>query len=173
MSRAVAPISRRSAALGLSVVCLAAILTTGRAAAEGPVCAADTITLLAAQGPVSFTIEIADDPEEQSRGLMFRQSLAPDAGMLFVYDEPGVVGFWMRNTMIPLDMIFLDETGAVLNVEADAVPYSEVVRKSAGPVIAVLEINGGQAAELGIGAGTQAIHPAFVAAPDGARCPAD
>ncbi|MEM7509183.1 MAG: DUF192 domain-containing protein, partial [Pseudomonadota bacterium] len=108
--------------------------------------------------------------EEQSRGLMFRPSLARDAGMLFIMDPPRAAQFWMRNTMISLDLLFIDDTGKVLNVEADAVPYSERALRSDGEVRAVLEINGGLAEELGIGAGAQAIHPAFLTAPEPHRC---
>ncbi|GMG84666.1 hypothetical protein LNKW23_38820 [Paralimibaculum aggregatum] len=136
-------------------------------------CAAERITLLAEGAPVVFDIEIADDPEEQARGLMFRQSLPREAGMLFVYSRPQPASFWMKNTMIPLDMIFIDDSGRVLNIAAETVPYSLAARSSEGVVRAVLEINGGLAAELGIGPGTQALHPAFEAAPEGLRCPAE
>ncbi len=142
-------------------------------AAAPPVCEPERIALMTEDGPVAFEVEIADTPDEQSRGLMFRPSLADDRGMLFLYERPRIATFWMKNTMIPLDMIFLDATGAVVNIEAEAVPYSLTARRSEAPVVAVLEIRGGLAAELGIAPGTQAVHPAFHEAPEGARCAAD
>ncbi len=153
----------------LAALCL--VLAGPVLAAEAPDCAPDRVTLLAESGPVAFDVEIADDPAEQSRGLMFRSALAQEAGMLFVYPEPREAVFWMKNTMIPLDMIFIADDGAVARVEAEAVPYSLTPRRSGAPVRAVLEINGGLAAELGIGPGTRALHPAFEAAPEPYRCP--
>lgn len=100
-----------------------------------------------------FTVEIARTPEEQSYGLMNRQSLAADRGMIFPYDPPQPVGFWMRNTLIPLDMIFIAPGGRILRIEANAVPLSLDPVVSGGPVEAVLELGGGRSAELGIAAG--------------------
>lgn len=114
-------------------------------------------------------------PADQARGLMFRPHLPREAGMLFVYDPPQPARFWMKNTMIPLDLVFIDDTGTVLNVAARAEPYSLATLSSAGPVRAVLEINGGLAEAEGIGQGTPVRHPAFAAAPPARRCatPAD
>ena len=134
-------------------------------------CEAGRIHLLTGDGRVSFAVELALTPEAQSRGLMFRPELAGDAGMLFVYPTPRTARFWMKNTMIPLDMIFLRDDGTVANVAAETRPYSRTPHASEGAVRAVLEINGGLAAELGIGPGTQAVHPAFRAAPEAHRCP--
>ena len=100
-----------------------------------------------------FTVEVARTGEEQSMGLMYRTELAPDRGMIFPMDPPRNASFWMRNTLIPLDMIFVRADGSIANVEANTVPYSEEPVRSAGPVAAVLEIPGGRAAELGIKAG--------------------
>jgi len=83
-------------------------------------------------------------------GLMFRNKLAPDRGMIFPFETPRVASFWMRNTLIPLDMIFVRADGSIANIEANTVPYSEEPVTSAGPVAAVLEIPGGRSAELGI-----------------------
>ncbi|MEL6126375.1 MAG: DUF192 domain-containing protein [Pseudomonadota bacterium] len=158
-------------AAGLAAT-LAVGLGTGAWGADDQHCAPDAITLNADGGPVVFSVEIADDAAEHSRGLMFRPELAREAGMLFLYDVPRPAAFWMRNTMIPLDMIFIDDAGLVLNIEADAQPYTETPRRSEGPVRAVLEINGGLSAELGIGPGTQAVHPAFRGAPEEHLCAA-
>lgn len=137
-------------------------------------CEVDQVTLIAAGGSpdtaVRFTVELARTPEEQARGLMFRPSLARGSGMLFIMDPPRPAQFWMRNTMISLDLLFIDDAGQVVNIAANAVPYSERGLSSKGEVRAVLEINGGLAAELGIGPGAQAVHPAFTAAPEPYRC---
>lgn len=97
-----------------------------------------------------FIVEVARTGEEQAMGLMFRTQLAPDRGMIFPMDPPRNAGFWMRNTLIPLDMIFVRADGTIANIEANTVPYSEEPVRSVGPVAAVLEIPGGRSAELGI-----------------------
>jgi hypothetical protein len=140
-------------------------------AGAAPLCAPDRVSFETGEGRVAFEVEIADEPGEQTRGLMFRPRLPEDEGMLFVYDAPREASFWMKNTMIPLDMIFIDDAGRVVNIAARTVPYSLEPRRSEGPVRAVLEINGGLAEALGIVPGAQAIHPAFRAAPEGVRCP--
>ena len=99
-----------------------------------------------------FTVEVARTPEEQQRGLMFRESLAPDRGMIFPYEPPQPVAFWMKNTLIPLDLIFIRADGTIANIET-AVPLSLDSVPSSGEAAAVLEIAGGRSAELGIKAG--------------------
>jgi hypothetical protein len=148
---------------------LAFVLLLGGPAA-GAECDRASITILTGEGKAHFAVEIADEPAEQARGLMFRPALPEGAGMLFLYDPPQQARFWMRNTMIPLDMVFIDDAGRVESVAERRDTYSERVSGSGGPVRAVLEINGGLAARLGIGPGDQAVHPAFRAAPEGARC---
>ena len=102
-----------------------------------------------------FTVEVARTPEQQARGLMNRQSLAPDRGMIFPYSPPQPVAFWMKNTLIPLDIIFISPGGKILRIEANTVPYSLEPVGSGDAVEAVLELAGGRAAELGIAAGDQ------------------
>ena len=97
-----------------------------------------------------FTVEVASTAEQQSMGLMYRNRLDPDRGMIFPFDPPRDASFWMRNTLIPLDMIFVRADGSIANIEANTVPYSEEPVTSAGPVAAVLELAGGRSAELGI-----------------------
>ena len=97
-----------------------------------------------------FTVEVAKTPEEQAMGLMYRTKLAPDRGMIFPFDPPRDASFWMRNTLIPLDMIFVRADGSIANIAANTVPHSEEPVPSDGPVKAVLEIPGGRSAELGI-----------------------
>ena len=101
----------------------------------------------------AFLVEVAASPEEQARGLMFRTEMGADEGMLFPYDPPRMASFWMRNTVIPLDLVFIGPDRRVINVVANAVPYSEENIRSEAPAAAVLELNGGRAAELGIGPG--------------------
>ena len=100
-----------------------------------------------------FTVEVARTSEEQARGLMERQSLGPDRGMVFTYQPPQAVAFWMKNTLIPLDIIFISPGGQILRIEANTVPLSEDPVGSGDAVEAVLELAGGRAAELGISAG--------------------
>jgi len=97
-----------------------------------------------------FTVEVARTVEAQATGLMNRSSLAPDRGMVFPFDAPRQASFWMKNTLIPLDIIFVRADGSIANVEANTVPLSLQPVYSEGPVAAVLEIAGGRAAELGI-----------------------
>jgi uncharacterized protein len=97
-----------------------------------------------------FVVEVARTPEEQATGLMNRQSLAPDRGMLFPYETPRPASFWMKNTFIPLDLIFVRPDGTIARIEANTVPLSLDPVPSLEPVTAVLEIAGGRSAELGI-----------------------
>lgn len=122
-------------------------------------CREDLVDLRGAWGQARFTVEIADTPEAQARGLMFRDSLPRGAGMLFLYDRPQRVAFWMRNTFIPLDMIFVDDTGTVTRVHHEAVPLDETPIEGGPGVQAVLEINGGLARRFGIAPGTELRHP--------------
>jgi uncharacterized protein len=101
-------------------------------------------------GPVRFVVEVAADEASRMRGLMFRKRLAPDAGMLFDFPDVRFRSFWMKNTVLPLDIIFLRGDGSISSVAANARPYSEKDISSQEPVRAVLEINGGRAAALGI-----------------------
>jgi uncharacterized membrane protein (UPF0127 family) len=113
------------------------------------------------EGQASFTVEVADTFEQRNRGLMFRQNLPKFSGMLFIYEFPRSVSFWMRNTLIPLDMIFLDQTGTVVNVHSNAIPQDETAIFGGDSVYAVLEINGGLAEKLRISPGAVLQHPAF------------
>jgi uncharacterized protein len=107
------------------------------------------LTIISATGAHRFTVEVARTPEQQQHGMMFRTSVAPDEGMLFPSDTPREVGFWMKNTLIPLDLIFIRADGTIARIST-ATPLSEALVRSGEPVAAVLEIAGGRAAELGI-----------------------
>ena len=102
-----------------------------------------------------FTVEVARSAEQQQTGMMNRNSVAPDHGMIFPYDPPQPVAFWMRNTLIPLDLIFVAPGGKILRIEANAVPLSLDQLPSGGPIEAVLELAGGRSAELGLKPGDQ------------------
>ena len=102
-----------------------------------------------------FQVEVARTPQEQARGLMFRTEMGPNEGMLFPYDQPRVLSFWMKNTVLSLDLIFIGPDRRVINVAANAVPYSEQSIVSDAPAIATLELNAGRAQELGIVAGAK------------------
>lgn len=110
-----------------------------------------------------FTIELADTPDKRTVGLMFRKHLDKDAGMLFLFgNEPdSEKSFWMKNTLIPLDMVFIRRDGVIHHIHANAQPHDLTPAPSKGPVFAVLEINGGRAAALGLKPGQQIKHPAF------------
>ena len=109
----------------------------------------------------AFQVELADTPEARNRGLMFRRSLPADHGMLFDFGQPRPVAMWMRNTFIPLDMLFIDQNGRIANIVPNTVPLSEEVIRSDGPVRAVLELRGGVTAVLGIEPGDRIVHPLF------------
>jgi uncharacterized membrane protein (UPF0127 family) len=109
----------------------------------------EPLTIHSANGAHGFTVEIARTPDQQEIGLMFRRSLPPDRGMIFPYDPPFPASFWMKNTLIPLDMIFIRADGRIARI-AQGVPESLDPVPAGEPIAAVLEIRGGRSAELGI-----------------------
>jgi uncharacterized membrane protein (UPF0127 family) len=110
----------------------------------------EILSIETARGPATFSVEIAATQEQQERGLMFRKKLAPGAGMLFDFGHDRNVSFWMKNTLIPLDMLFVRSDGVIVRIARNTKPLSERVIPSGRPVRAVLEIAGGRAAELGV-----------------------
>ena len=108
------------------------------------------LTISSQSGVHRFTVEVARTPEEQAQGLMHRQSLAPDRGMIFPYETPRPAAFWMKNTLIPLDMIFIGPDRQIIRIAENTVPLSLDPVPSIEPVSAVLEIAGGRSAELGL-----------------------
>lgn len=118
----------------------------------------EPLTILTAQGPRRFRVELADTPIEREFGLMCRAQLAPDAGMLFDFGGPSNdVAFWMRNTLIGLDIIYIRPDGTVLSIARQAKPLDETLLPAGGVVRAVLEIPAGRAAQLGIQPGDKVI----------------
>ncbi len=110
----------------------------------------------------TFMAELADTLQSRTIGLMFRKSMPEDSGMLFVFDKEEPRSFWMKNTLIPLDMVFIRRDGVIDSIQANAIPYDERPVSSAGPAICVLEINGGRAAALGIKKGDVIINKSCV-----------
>jgi uncharacterized membrane protein (UPF0127 family) len=120
-----------------------------------------SLTIVTGQGAQAFRVELATTPDEMELGLMFRQSLAPDAGMLFVYRSEQQVAFWMKNTVIPLDMLFIAGDGRIRRIVERTIPLSTTPIPSVDEVRAVLELNGGTAARLGIKPGDVVQSPAL------------
>ena len=121
----------------------------------------DKLDIVTQNGRFSFTVEIADTPDKRSQGLMFRKSMAEDAGMLFTFERDQIASFWMKNTEIPLDMLFISRDGRIADLHRNAQPHSLRSIRSKMPVFAVLEINAGLTARLGIRVGDRVEHPAF------------
>jgi uncharacterized protein len=121
----------------------------------------DSLEIVTAAGRHVFQVEIANNDATRERGLMDRRFMAADHGMLFEFDREAPVSFWMKNTYIPLDMIFIAPSGVVTHIAANAEPLSERIIPSGGPCIAVLELNGGMAASIGLKVGDKVHHPFF------------
>ncbi len=120
----------------------------------------DTLSIETSDGhSYEFHIEVAVTPQQMAQGLMHRTELADDAGMLFLHRSDGIRRMWMKNTLIPLDMLFITHDGRIHKIAAMTTPHSEEVISSEKPVRAVLELRGGLAAEKGIQPGDQVIHP--------------
>ena len=138
------------------VVFLAASASVAARSAE-----LDSLEIVTATGRHVFQVEIANNDATREHGLMDRRYMAVDHGMLFEFDREAPVSFWMKNTYIPLDMIFIAPSGVVTNIAANAEPLSERVIPSGGPCVAVLELNGGTAASIGLKVGDKVRHPFF------------
>lgn len=122
------------------------------------------LVIHAETGEHTFTVEVVDTPASRAKGLMYRQELADDAGMLFDFQAERDVAFWMQNTFIPLDMIFIAADGEIKNIHVNARPHDTTSIPSEGPVQFVLEIPGGRSVELGIVAGDRVEHDRIEAA---------
>lgn len=144
-----------------ALIVFAAALATLSTAKD---CDETRATISGSWGRAHFTVILADDPTERARGLMYVESLPMLEGMLFVYPEPQSVTFWMKNTLIPLDMLFIGPDGMIQSIHENAIPHDETTINGGDGVLAVLEVNGGMAGRLGIVAGDRLDHPAFTAA---------
>ena len=136
-------------------------------------CRDDRIELRGDFGTARFRVAVADTPQTRAQGLMHVPEMPRMAGMLFVYERPQAVSFWMENTLIPLDMIFADHTGTVRRIHENASPLDRTPIPGGDGIQYVLEINGGLAARIGLSAGDEMRHPAI--APEHASwpCPTD
>jgi uncharacterized membrane protein (UPF0127 family) len=123
--------------------------------------ALEQLVIVTAGGPKTFSVEVMRNDEDRARGLMFRRYLPPDRGMLFDFAGEQQVAMWMKNTLIPLDMVFIRKNGTIARVAENAEPESTRTISSGEPVLGVLELNGGTAAKLGIKAGDHVQHPLF------------
>lgn len=137
---------------------LAAMLVVGLALLATACSSDNRLVVHSGAGDHRFSVEIAATPDERAMGLMFRESLAPDAGMLFDFGEEREVSFWMQNTLIPLDMIFIGSDGEIKSIHVNARPRDTTSIPSGFPVQFVLEIPGGRSVELGIAAGDLVEH---------------
>lgn len=116
------------------------------------------LTIVTASGERhDFSVELALDPDQREQGLMYRKTMAPDAGMLFDFGEARAISMWMRNTLIPLDMVFIDDAGTITHIHEQAKPLSEAIISSQGPVKYVLELNGGEASRREIHKGDKVL----------------
>ncbi len=149
-----------SAVLRLTVA--AAILVTASISAQAQ---DNELTLRTATGEYRFNVEVVDTPESRAQGLMFRTELADDAGMLFDFKEEREVSFWMQNTLIPLDMIFVGTDGIIDTIHVNARPQDPTSIPSEVPVQFVLEIPGGRSVEIGLKPGDVMVHERAVAQP--------
>lgn len=167
------PIGRRlGVALALSLSC-SALLAAAPATAQIPrqdpksckgqpeIRPLEPLQLRTDKGVSSFQVEIADSEMEREYGLMCRRSLAPDRGMLFLFSRSEPQMFWMRNTLIPLDIVYIGENGRVVSISRNVQPLDESGAPSAGPAKFVLELAAGRAAQVGLLPGDRVLHRAL------------
>ncbi|MGI9424014.1 MAG: DUF192 domain-containing protein [Hyphomicrobiaceae bacterium] len=147
--------------VGLLVVVLLTLTSQSIDTGAASTLRRDTLTIVSGTTQHQFAIEVAETEQQKAVGLMFRTSLDRRSGMLFPYKRAQELTMWMRNTYIPLDMLFIRADGVVHRIEKNTEPFSETVIASQGPVLAVLELAGGVAGELGLKAGDLVKHPIF------------
>ncbi|GLK71737.1 DUF192 domain-containing protein [Ancylobacter dichloromethanicus] len=157
MTLAIRTASRRVAALWLVLACAALVLLPAAARAAS----FEKLTVVTKAGPLGIDIEMAVTPAERSKGLMYRAELAPNTGMLFDFGFEQPVTMWMKNTYIPLDMLFIRADGRVASIATDTVPLSTATISSGVPVKAVLELPAGTVRARGIAVGDRVEHRLF------------
>ena len=119
------------------------------------------LSIVTAKGSQKFEVELAITPAQQSQGLMYRRDMPANAGMLFVYNRPQPLSFWMKNTFIPLDMLFIDGSLRIAHIVQRTIPLSTETINSSEPAISVLELNAGTVSKLGIKPGDNVVSSAF------------
>ncbi|MEP1766517.1 MAG: DUF192 domain-containing protein [Sulfitobacter sp.] len=166
-------IARRQFVTGISAGAIfgsAAMLSVGTLLQQGavaqtavPACPLGRLTIEGGFGRAAFNVDLAADTQTRAQGLMHVEHMPKSKGMLFVYERPQQLSFWMRNTLIELDMLFLDGFGVIQHIHHRAQPLDETVISPGDMLLlGVLEINGGMAKQLGIKAGDVLRHPAFI-----------
>ncbi len=147
----------------ISAMAAALFLVTAplKAQVAQPILPKAPLTFATPRGPVTLNVELATTPYEQEMGLMYRRHLALHAGMLFIFPESGMETFWMKNTILPLDMVFIKSDGMISSIHAHAVPFDLSPISSDEPVRYVLEINAGAAKKLGLAPGEHGSGPAL------------
>lgn len=140
---------------------LATALAAAAANAELQTFERDELTIETAGEAHRFTVELAVTPEQRGQGLMYRERLPAEAGMLFLYPAEQMISMWMKNTLIPLDMLFIAEDGRIVHIAERAIPGSLATISSGQPARAVLELNGGTAARLNIAPGDRVLYETF------------
>lgn len=156
--------TRKQILLTLSAFLVGALFVSAMTAVAKTTFPKDTIYIAQAESkedPLAFEVELARTPEQLRQGLMFRTYLGENSGMLFIFDPPTETGFWMRNTLIPLDIIFVDIEGRITKIHENAIPLDETSISSDGTVRGVLEIAGGRSQDLGIQVGDIIHHKSF------------
>ena len=130
-------------------------------AGQQPEAVLEPLTIMTSSGPHKLSVVVMRTDEERARGLMFRRFMPQDRGMLFDFKREEQVAMWMKNTYIPLDMVFMDRSGKVVNVAQNAEPLSERIIPSGAPTCAVLELNAGVAKAIGLKAGDRVENSLF------------
>ena len=142
----------------LILACALMLVSAATLAANLP---RDTLLVETASSQYRFEVEVADDPTERAEGLMYREALADNAGMLFLYPKPQPVEFWMKNTPLSLDIVFVREDGTIARIAESTTPMSEDLIPSGEPVVAVLEVKAGTMRQLGVAAGDRLRNPTY------------
>lgn len=148
--------------LAVLAACIAPGLALAAVTGPQPKLPTETVTIINQQGkPYKFTAELATTPQEQETGLMFRKTVPADSGMLFTWEHPQVSEMWMKNTIAPLDMVFIGSDGTIRHIAENTVPQSLRVISSQVPVTATLELQGGTTAKDNIDVGNKVVAPQF------------
>ena len=152
---------RTSPHTGFALFASAVLALSAAAARAAPAAKPDDLSIVTASGPHHFTVDVMRTRTELERGLMYRREMSADRGMLFDFGTSQSVTMWMKNTYLPLDMVFIAPDGRVVSVKHDAEPLSETVIPSGGDVLGVLEVNAGTAARIGLKPGDRVVDPMF------------
>jgi uncharacterized protein len=145
----------------ITLSCLGLALLGQAAAQDAASAPTERLTIAGREGRHVFAVEVMRTDADRSRGLMYRRTMAPDHGMLFDFQGSAPVAMWMKNTYLPLDMLFIRADGSIAKIAADTEPLSTKVIPSNEPVLSVLELNAGTAARLKLHAGDRVEHPLF------------